>query len=91
MLQSFDFEVVDNGLNTVDDPSKSSSCQTSTASTSKGFIEPRRGFPVSAITENIIGMSDKNKNSGLQNKYHMILSDSVGFIRKAISKIIILR
>ena len=41
-LQTFDVEVIDNGLNTVDDPSKLYSYQSSGAM--KGYVVPRRGF-----------------------------------------------
>ena len=44
-LQTFDVEVIDNGLNTVDDPSKLYSYQTS--GSMKGYVVPRRGFSAS--------------------------------------------
>jgi len=86
-LQSFDVDI-DNGLNTVDDPSKLYSYQTTAASTIKGYVVPRRGFPASAITANGTDMGDINENTRLRNKYHMNLSDSVGFFGEASSKII---
>jgi hypothetical protein len=45
-VQSFDVEVIDNGLNTVDDPSKLYSYQN--AGNMAGRVVPRRGFPASA-------------------------------------------
>lgn len=82
-VQSFDVEVIDNGLNTVDDPSKIYSYQN--AGNMAGRIVPRRGFPVSASAT---GEGSSDINTRLQNKYHMILSDSVGFFGESSSKII---
>jgi hypothetical protein len=81
-LQTFDVEVIDNGLNTVDDPSKLYSYQTGNAASLKGYIVPRRGFPASN------NVADLDINTRLRNKYHMNLSESVGFFGEASSKII---
>lgn len=81
-LQTFDVEVIDNGLNTVDDPSKLYSYQNGNAATMKGYVVPRRGFPASN------NVADLDINARLKNKYHMNLSDSVGFFGEASSKII---
>ena len=79
-LQSFDVEAIDNGLNTVDDPSKLFSYQTS--GNYKGYVVPRRGFPASN------NVADADINARLKNKYHMNLGDSIGFFGEASSKII---
>ena len=81
-VQSFDVEVIDNGLNIVDDPSKLYSYQNGNASTLKGYVVPRRGFPSSSLT------ADLDINTRLRNKYHMNLSESIGFFGEASSKII---
>ncbi len=47
-VQSFDVEIMDNGLNTVDDPSKLYSCQNGNAAALKGYVVPRRRFPASS-------------------------------------------
>ena len=76
-LSSYDVEVINNGLNTVDDPSKLYSYQTGTNSFLKGYVVPRRGFPASSVD---ISDGDVNiKNARLRNKYHMNLSESVVF------------
>jgi hypothetical protein len=82
-VQTFDVEVIDNGLNTVDDPSKLYAYQT--AGFMKGYVVPRRGFPASSVD---ISDGDVNINARLRNKYHMNLSESVGFFGEASSKII---
>jgi hypothetical protein len=79
-LQNFDVEMIDNGLNTVDDPSKLYSYQTTGGM--KGYVIPRRGFPASN------NVADLDINARLKNKYHMNLSESVGFFGEASSKII---
>jgi hypothetical protein len=79
-VQTFDVEVIDNGLNTVDDPSKLYAYQTT--GTMKGYVVPRRGFPASN------NVADLDVNTRLRNKYHMNLSESVGFFGEASSKII---
>lgn len=81
-LQTFDVEVIDNGLNIVDDPSKLYSFQSGAAATMKGYVVPRRGFPASN------NVADLDINTRLRNKYHMNLSESVGFFGEASSKII---
>jgi len=81
-VQSFDVEVIDNGLNCVDDPSKLYSYQSGNAATLKGYVVPRRGF---AASNNI---ADVDINARLKNKYHMNLSESVGFFGESSSKII---
>jgi hypothetical protein len=81
-LQTFDVEIIDNGLNTVDDPSKLYSYQNGNTATMKGYVVPRRGFPASN------SVADADINTRLKNKYHMNLSDSVGFFGEASSKII---
>ena len=82
-VQNFDVELMDNGLNTVDDPSKLFSYQT--AGNMKGNIVPRRGFPASSVDA---ADGDANINARLKNKYHMNLSDSIGFFGDSSSKII---
>jgi hypothetical protein len=84
-VQNFDVEVIDNGLNIVDDPSKLYSYQTGTNSFLKGYVVPRRGFPASSVD---ISDGDVNINARLRNKYHMNLSESVGFFGESSSKII---
>ena len=79
-LSSYDVEVINNGLNTVDDPSKLYSYQTTGGM--KGYVVPRRGFPASN------NVADLDTNARLKNKYHMNLSESVGFFGEASSKII---
>ena len=81
-VQSFDVEILDNGLNCVDDPSKLYSYQNGNAASLKGYIVPRRGFPASN------NVADTDINTRLRNKYHMNLSESVGFFGEASSKII---
>ena len=72
-VQTFDVEIIDNGLNTVDDPSKLYSYQNGNAASLKGYVVPRRGFPASN------NVADADINTRLKNKYHMNLSESVGF------------
>ena len=48
----------------------------------KGYVVPRRGFPASN------NVADLDINARLKNKYHMNLSESVGFFGEASSKII---
>jgi hypothetical protein len=50
-IQNFDVEVIENGLNIVNDPSKFYSFQT--AGTMKGYVVPRRGFPASNNVANV--------------------------------------
>ena len=71
-LQTFDVEIIDNGLNTVDDPSKLYSYQN--AGNYAGKVVPRRGFPASN------NVADLDINARLKNKYHMNLSESIGFL-----------
>ncbi len=78
-LQSQEVEVLDNGLNTVDDPSKLYNYQSTAGSTLKGYIVPRRGFPASAVTANGVDVGAADINTRAQNKYHMNLSESLGF------------
>ena len=82
-VQSFDVEVIDNGLNTVDDPSKLYSYQN--AGNMAGRVVPRRGFPASAYAA---GEGERDINARLKNKYHMNLSESIGFFGESSSKII---
>ena len=79
-VQSFDVEVIDNGLNIVDDPSKLYSYQNGNASSLKGYVVPRRGFPASLNSQ---AAGDRDINSRLKNKYHMNLSESIGFFGEA--------
>jgi hypothetical protein len=81
-VQNFDVELIDNGLNTVDDPSKLYSYQKGNAAALKGYVVPRRGFPASSLT------ADEDINTRLKNKYHMNLSESIGFFGESSSKII---
>ena len=85
-LQTFDVEVIDNGLNTVEDPSKLYSYQN--AGTMAGRVVPRRGFPSSAVTVGGTNVGDADINTRLKNKYHMNLSESIGFFGESSSKII---
>jgi hypothetical protein len=87
-LQSFDVEAIDNGLNTVDDPSKLYNYQTTAGSTLKGYIVPRRGFPSSAVTANAVDVGTADINTRSKNKYHMNLSESLGFFGESSTKII---
>jgi hypothetical protein len=87
-LQNQDVEIIDNGLNCVDDPSKLYNYQTTTASTLKGYVVPRRGFPASAITANNIDVGTADINTRSKNKYHMNLSESLGFFGENSTKII---
>ena len=48
----------------------------------RGYVVPRRGFPASNY------VASEDINARLKNKYHMNLSDSVGFFGEASSKII---
>ncbi len=48
----------------------------------KGYVVPRRGFPASTY------VADLDINTRLRNKYHMNLSESVGFFGESSSKII---
>ena len=82
-VQNFDVELMDNGLNTVDDPSTLFSYHR--AGNMKGNIVPRRGFPASTVDG---ADGDANINARLKNKYHMNLSDSIGFFGDSSSKII---
>jgi hypothetical protein len=81
-LQSFDVEI-DSGLNTCDDPSKLYSYQN--AGNMAGKVVARRGFPASVYAAN---EGDRDINARLKNKYHMNLSESIGFFGEASSKII---
>ena len=88
-VQNFDVEI-DNGLNTVEDPSKIYSYQTGTAVGGnaiplRGYVVPRRGF---AVSSSAATQGDRDINARLKNKYHMNLSESVGFFGEASSKII---
>ena len=87
-LQTFDVEVIDNGLNTVDDPSKLYSYQKLDTSSLKGYVVPRRGFPASVITVGGANVGDEDINTRLKSKYHMNLSESIGFFGESSSKII---
>ncbi len=81
-LCSFDVEVND-GLNTVDDPSKLYSYRN--AGNLAGRVVPRRGFPASSSSA---AEGDRDINARLKNKYHMNLSESIGFFGEGSSKII---
>ena len=87
-VQNFDVEI-DNGLNTVDDPSKIYSYQTGAAVGAaiplRGYVVPRRGF---AVSSSAATQGDRDINARLKNKYHMNLSESIGFFGEASSKII---
>jgi len=84
-LQNQDVEIIDNGLNCVDDPSKLYNYQTTAASTIKGYVVPRRGFPASVVSAT---EGDLNINTRSKNKYHMNLSESLGFFGENSTKII---
>ncbi len=73
-VRCFDVEIIANGLNTVDDPSKLYSYQN--AGNMAGRVLPRRGFPSSAYA---VAEGDRDINARLKNKYHMSLSESIGF------------
>jgi hypothetical protein len=87
-LQNQEVEVIDNGLNCVDDPSKLYNYQTTAASTLKGYIVPHCGFPASAVTANGVDVGAADINTRGKNKYHMNLSKSLGFFGESSSKII---
>ena len=79
-LNSFDVDCND-GLNTLEDPSILYTYQA-------GKIVPKRGFP---IAENGTGTANnfvENTNTYHKMKYHMNLSDSVGFFGESSSKIL---
>jgi hypothetical protein len=78
-LFSYDVEI-NEGLNTCDDPSKLYSYQN--AGNYAGRVVPRRGFPASNTVAN------EDINVRLKNKYHMNLSESIGFFGESSSKII---
>ena len=63
-----------------DDPSKLYSYQN--AGNYAGKVVPRRGFPASN------NVADLDINARLKNKYHMNLSESIGFFGEGSSKII---
>ena len=69
-VQTFDVEIIDNGLNTVDDPSKLYSYQNLNGSSLKGYVVPRRGFPPSAADA---AEGDLDINARLKNKYHIMM------------------
>jgi len=87
-LQKQEIEVIDNGLNCVDDPSKLYNYQSTTGSTLKGYVVPRRGFPASAVTANGVDVGAADINTRGKNKYHMNLSESLGFFGESSTKII---
>ncbi len=62
-------------MNTVDDPSKLYSYQI--AGNMAGRVVPRRGFAASAYAA---GEGHRDINTRLKNKYHMNLSESIGFL-----------
>ena len=78
-LFSYDVEI-NEGLNTCDDPSKLYSYQN--AGNYAGRVVPRRGFPASN------NVANEDINVRLKNKYHMNLSESIGFFGESSSKII---
>ncbi len=49
------------------------------ASTLKGYVVPRRGFPASAVTTNGVDVGTADINTTTKNKYHMNLRESLGF------------
>ena len=84
-LQNQDVEIIDNGINCIDDPSKLYNYQTTTASSLKGYVVPRRGFPASVSSA---AEGDLNINTRSKNKYHLNLSESLGFFGENSTKII---
>jgi len=87
-LQNQEVEIIDNGLNAVDDPSKLYGYHTTTGSSLKGYVVPRRGFPASCITVGNADVGDVSGNTRMRNKYHMNFSESLGFFGESSSKII---
>ncbi len=81
-IQSFDVEVINKGLNTVDDSSKLYSYQN--GGNMAGRVMPRRGFPASVYAA---AEGDRDINTRLKNKYHMSLSESIGFFGESSSKL----
>ena len=86
-LQNQEVEIIDNGLNTIDDHSKLYNYQSTTASTLKGYVVPRRGFPASAVTANGVDVGTADINTRAKNKYHMNLSESLGFLVNLVLKL----
>ncbi len=76
----YDVEI-NEGLNTCDNPSKLYSYQNTGNYACR--VVPRRGFPASNTVAN------EDINVRLKNKYHMNLSESIGFFGESSSKIII--
>lgn len=79
-LNGFDVEI-NNGLNTCEDPSMRYTYQT-------GRVIPRRGFPVSIFDNTADTFIDPNINARNKDKYHMNLSESIGFFGEGSSKIL---
>jgi hypothetical protein len=51
-----------------------------------GRVVPRRGFPASAVTVGGTNVGDADINARLKNKYHMNLSESIGFFGESSSE-----
>jgi hypothetical protein len=88
-LHSYDVEIND-GLNTCEDPSIIYTYQNDSATANTGRIIPKRGFPVG---ETGAGASPARVlvpdiNLRHKAKYHMNLSDSIGFFGEGSSKIL---
>jgi len=87
-LHSYDVEMND-GLNTVEDPSILYTYQFDSTAANSGRIIPKRGFPVGETGAGAAGrflVPDINLRH--KNKYHMNLSDSIGFFGESSSKIL---
>lgn len=79
-LHGFDVEM-NNGLNTCEDPSMRYTYQ-------GGRVVPRRGFPVSILDNTGNTYIDADINARNEDKYHMNLSESIGFFGEGSSKIL---
>ena len=74
-LNTFDVEI-NNGINDCKDPSILYSKIKGDGSSMSGRIVPRRGYPASVWNDDA---PNNDINARLLNKYHMNLSDSIGF------------
>lgn len=91
-LNSFDVDIND-GLNTCEDPSILYTYQFDSATANTGRIIPKRGFPVGETGAGNSGAVPPRAlvpaiNLNHKAKYHMNLSDSVGFFGESSSKIL---
>jgi hypothetical protein len=56
------------------------------AGTMAGRVVPHRGFPASAVTVGNVNVGDEHINARLKNKYHVNLSESIGFLENLQAK-----